>query len=278
MQAEYLETLEFFRQGGVVSLAVAATLSIMSIGSWTIMVIKAIQARRSRRSSAEFLSSFWENLSAVKPERDPVSMRRTARYNPENTDSAALALIEFAKKGCVYPNLPNADNPFARIALHGIHAAGHQDRFMMRGSGDLRSCDEFIANALRRGIDQEAIQLETGLTLLASIGSLSPFVGLFGTVCGIYHALGGIATGGRTSVDQVAGPVGEALIMTAFGLAVAMPAVLAYNSLLRDNRVLMIKIENFAHDLHDYLTVGITSRSDPTSGTTSVEPSTAVLS
>jgi biopolymer transport protein ExbB len=117
--------------------------------------------------------------------------------------------------------------------------------------------DEFIAQALRRTIRQEAMQLETGLTLLASVGSIAPFIGLFGTVWGIYHALGSIAVGGQATVDKVAGPVGEALIMTAFGLAVAIPAVLAYNALVRDNRVFMGEIETFAHDLHTYLTTGI---------------------
>ena len=117
--------------------------------------------------------------------------------------------------------------------------------------------DEFIAQALRRIIGQEAMQLETGLTLLASVGSIAPFIGLFGTVWGIYHALGTIAVGGQATVDKVAGPVGEALIMTAFGLAVAIPAVLAYNALVRDNRLLMGEMETFAHDLHTYLTTGV---------------------
>lgn len=117
--------------------------------------------------------------------------------------------------------------------------------------------DEFIAQALRRTIGQEAMHMETGLTLLASVGSIAPFIGLFGTVWGIYHALGSIAVGGQATVDKVAGPVGEALIMTAFGLAVAIPAVLAYNALVRDNRLLMGEIETFAHDLHTYLTTGI---------------------
>ncbi len=93
--------------------------------------------------------------------------------------------------------------------------------------------------------------------MLASVGSIAPFVGLFGTVWGIYHALGAIAIGGQATIDKVAGPVGEALIMTAFGLAVAMPAVLAYNTLVRDNRLLIVEIENFAHDLHTYLTIGV---------------------
>ena len=98
--------------------------------------------------------------------------------------------------------------------------------------------------------------MESGLTVLASVGSVSPFVGLFGTVWGIYHALASISMSGQATLDKVAGPVGEALIMTALGLAVAIPAVLAYNALVRGNRMLMGQIESFAHDLHILLTTG----------------------
>jgi biopolymer transport protein ExbB len=241
MQAEYLfNNLKFISQGGAVSIAVAAGLLAMSIGSWTLMVIKAIQARRLRSSSAIFLARFWQ------------------------ASSIATAMNGYLKK---------AENPFARLAIQGINAADHHKRYTTQllaervvttasngGSTALQEHsrhDEFIAQALRRVIGQEAMRLETGLTLLASVGSIAPFVGLFGTVWGIYHALGSIAVGGQATVDKVAGPVGEALIMTAFGLAVAIPAVLAYNTLVRDNRLLMGEIETFAHDLHTYLTTGV---------------------
>ncbi len=166
--------------------------------------------------------------------------------------------------------MKTAENPFARLAMQGTNAAEHHKRYTAQllakrvaadgGSTALQEHsrhDEFIAQALRRVIGQEAMRLETGLTLLASVGSIAPFIGLFGTVWGIYHALGSIAVGGQATVDKVAGPVGEALIMTAFGLAVAIPAVLAYNALVRDNRVLIGEIETFAHDLHTYLTTGV---------------------
>ncbi|MGH8556457.1 MAG: MotA/TolQ/ExbB proton channel family protein [Methylococcales bacterium] len=262
MQAEFLDTLEFISQGGAVSIAVAAILSIMSIGSWTIMVIKAIQARRLQRSSAMFLGRFWNDVSASAPGPDEPSRCRAPFYDRKETDSRPgeiPGLLQSSRTTANGRGLMKADNPFARIALQGFNAAGHPGCYPTQLQRNLRGSDELIANALRRAIDQEAIQLETGLTLLASVGSLSPFVGLFGTVCGIYHALGGIAAGGQTTVDKVAGPVGEALIMTAFGLAVALPAVLAYNSLLRDNRLLMAKIESFAHDLYSYLTTGMPS-------------------
>src|SRR5262249_28228335 len=110
--------------------------------------------------------------------------------------------------------------------------------------------------ALRQRINEAAARLEAGLTFLASVGSTAPFVGLFGTVWGIYHALMSIATAGTISIDKVAGPVGEALLMTAFGLAVAIPAVLAYNAFTRVNRLLLAQLDGFAHDLHPYVTTG----------------------
>jgi biopolymer transport protein ExbB len=115
---------------------------------------------------------------------------------------------------------------------------------------------EFVTRALRQRINEAAARLEAGLTFLASVGSTAPFVGLFGTVWGIYHALMSIATAGTISIDKVAGPVGEALLMTAFGLAVAIPAVLAYNAFTRVNRLLLAQLDGFAHDLHAYVTTG----------------------
>jgi biopolymer transport protein ExbB len=268
MQAEYLlDNLKFISQGGAVSMTIAAMLLAMSIGSWTLMVIKAMEARRLKSSSTLFLTCFWQDSS-------------------------------------MNESLKTMENPFARLAMQGINAADHHKRYTAQllakpvtataKDGGSASCDritagatakdggsaalqehsrhdEFIAQALRRIIGQEAMRLETGLTLLASIGSIAPFIGLFGTVWGIYHALGSIAVGGQATVDKVAGPVGEALIMTAFGLAVAIPAVLAYNALVRDNRVLMGEMETFAHDLHTYLTTGVPLAALQTTEITSTE-------
>ena len=109
---------------------------------------------------------------------------------------------------------------------------------------------------MRRVIDEETARLESGLTVLASVGSTAPFVGLFGTVWGVYHALINIGMSGQGTLDKVAGPVGEALIMTALGLAVAIPAVLAYNAFVRSNRMVLAELDAFAHDLFAFLTTG----------------------
>lgn len=133
------------------------------------------------------------------------------------------------------------DEAFAHLAWHAIVA-----RRMAR--------DDLLRRAMRRAIDEDAARLESGLTVLASIGSTAPFVGLFGTVWGVYHALVNIGLSGQGTLDKVAGPVGEALIMTALGLAVAIPAVLAYNAFVRTNRLLLARLDAFAHDLYAALT------------------------
>jgi biopolymer transport protein ExbB len=115
---------------------------------------------------------------------------------------------------------------------------------------------ELITRTLRQEINRTSARLEAGLTLLASIGSTAPFIGLFGTVWGIYHALLAIAASGQVQIDRIAGPVGEALVMTAAGLAVAIPAVLAYNGFTRVNRVALAELDGFAHDLLALLTTG----------------------
>jgi biopolymer transport protein ExbB len=132
------------------------------------------------------------------------------------------------------------DEPFAHLAWHAVGA---------RRKGN----DEFLTRAMRRVIDEDTARLEAGLTVLASVGSTAPFVGLFGTVWGIYHALTAIGIAGQASIDKVAGPVGEALIMTAFGLAVAVPAVLGYNWLIRRNKAAMERVRSFGADLHAVL-------------------------
>jgi biopolymer transport protein ExbB len=133
--------------------------------------------------------------------------------------------------------------PFAHLAWHALAA---------RRKGN----DEFLTRAMRRVIDEDTARLEAGLTVLASIGSTAPFVGLFGTVWAVYHALVSIGISGQGTLDKVAGPVGEALIMTALGLAVAIPAVLAYNGFVRTNRLVLSKLDAYAHDLFAVLTTG----------------------
>ena len=129
-----------------------------------------------------------------------------------------------------------ADDSFSRLASHAV---------AVRSKGD----SEFVMRAMRRVMDEETVRHEAGLTALASVGATAPFVGLFGTVWGVYHALVSVGLSGQGTLDKVAGPVGEALIMTALGLAVAIPAVLAYNAFVRTNRVVLARLDAFAHDL-----------------------------
>jgi biopolymer transport protein ExbB len=136
-----------------------------------------------------------------------------------------------------------ADEPCTHLAQHALAA---------HAKGD----EEFLTRAMRRVIDETTARLESGLTVLASVGSTAPFVGLFGTVWGVYHALVAIGLSGQGTLDKVAGPVGEALIMTALGLAVAIPAVLAYNGFVRANRLALAQLDAYAHDLYAVLTTG----------------------
>jgi len=146
--------------------------------------------------------------------------------------------------------------PFSKIALECASAAAHHQRHEGSRLVEALNRSEFIDRALRQAVSRESENLENGLTVLATVGSTAPFVGLLGTVWGIYHALTGIATSGQSSIEAVAGPVGEALIMTALGLFVAIPAVLAYNFFVRANRVTNSKFDAFAHDLHDFFATG----------------------
>jgi biopolymer transport protein ExbB len=145
---------------------------------------------------------------------------------------------------------------FARIAAAGASAVKAHEQHGARGIGAGVSQSESVTRALRSQIVRTQAGIEQGLTFLASVGSTAPFIGLFGTVWGIYHALVGLAGATQVVLDKVAGPVGEALIMTAAGLFVAIPAVLAYNALTRGNRIVLVQLDGFAHDLHAYLTTG----------------------
>ncbi|NOT65487.1 MAG: MotA/TolQ/ExbB proton channel family protein [Methylotenera sp.] len=148
------------------------------------------------------------------------------------------------------------DNAFANLAAEGLEAQRSAGSFGAQKIAVAGGLSEFMTRAVRNGIDQESARSENGLTILASAGSASPYVGLFGTVWAIYHALVNIGMSGQGTLDKVAGPVGEALIMTAIGLAVAIPAVFAYNAFNRRNRMWLAKLDAFAHDLFVMLTVG----------------------
>ncbi len=143
------------------------------------------------------------------------------------------------------------NHPQGRLAQAGLSAARHHARYP--GQSDL---DGFVSRALNQAIGAEGIALEQGMTVLASIGSTAPFVGLFGTVWSVYHALTALGVSGQPTIDKVAGPVGEALIMTGAGLAVAIPAVVAYNLFARANRLWLAELEAFAYHLHAFLISG----------------------
>jgi biopolymer transport protein ExbB len=219
MQNGYeFNSLEFISAGGPISIAVALILLAMSVASWYLMVAKSIQMLRARTMLANYARQFW----------------------------AASSLAKAVKL--------EGNHAMSRLATRALAAAEHHQTHATHEGAVSR--DEFIARAMNRSLAEENAQLEKGLTVLASVGSVSPFVGLFGTVWGIYHALASISQSGQATLDKVAGPVGEALIMTAFGLAVAIPAVLAYNMLVRGNRNLIGQVEHFGDELHTLLTTG----------------------
>ncbi len=191
-------SVAFITDGGPVSIAVALILLVMSVASWYLIIVKTMQAVRVRRASSNYNQHFWA------------------------APSLEVALRQHG-----------AGLPISRLAVQAVEAAEHHQRHAAKRPADVCSQDEFIARCMNQAMAQESARMESGLTVLASVGSVSPFVGLFGTVWGIYHALASISVSGQATLDKVAGPVGEALIMTALGLAVAIPAVLAYNALVR---------------------------------------------
>ncbi len=175
-------------------------------------------------------------------------MRRAARqidqfWSAHSLDEAIALLKPLDREGLFVPLAAGAAAAVQAPSSEGTLAA-QTDR------------SDLLTRALRQRINEAAARLESGLTFLASVGSTAPFIGLFGTVWGIYHAMINIASTGTIAIEKVAGPVGEALIMTAFGLAVAIPAVLAYNAFTRVNRIILAQLDGFAHDLHAFLTVG----------------------
>jgi len=207
----------------------------LSVASWYLIVTKTLANYQAGRRAGAFLEQFWAAESLQ-------DMRNALRQQPRDNAFAELA----------YQALEAANNN--QHGLHKLAAAG--------GLG------EFLTRVLRNGIDQEASRVEQGLTIMASAGSASPYIGLFGTVWGIYHALVNIGISGQGTLDKVSGPVGEALIMTALGLAVAIPAVLAYNGFTRRNRVWLARLDAFAYDLYALLTVGEKAGSPAAEGRT----------
>jgi len=206
----------------LVQKAVAMLLVIMSAMSWYVIVMKGMTLLRLQRLAKHSRETFWQSRSV-----------------PEGLE--ALGDVEAS--------------PFASLVQAGMDASSHHLHNEGKLCGSMGR-NEWIASALRASIDDSNAKLQTGLSVLASVSSTAPFVGLFGTVWGIYHALVAIGVAGQASLDKVAGPVGEALIMTALGLAVAIPAALGYNTLVRGNKTLVAQLNRFGFDLHAFFLTG----------------------
>jgi biopolymer transport protein ExbB len=215
----------FWTQGDAVSHSVAIVMLLMSVASWYIIIGKLIGQLRSRNSISVAMQSFW------------------------NAGSRAQALETIRGQ--------DRTGVFALVATDAVLAAQAWEEKSAGGTGPGVDASEFIGRTLQQSTVLAQARVERGLTFLASVGSTAPFVGLFGTVWGIYHALVGLSGATQVVLDKVAGPVGEALIMTAAGLFVAIPAVLAYNAFTRANRLVLAQLDGFAHSLHAYLVAGV---------------------
>ncbi len=200
-----------WRQGDFVSKGTLIILVIMSVGSWYIGIVKVFEQHKLMRNAKEADEKFWKSKSV---------------------EEGVKSLDE--------------DSAFRFVAEKGSLAAQHHGGTLTE-EVDLNA---WVAMSVQRAIDVISNRLQNGLAFLATVGSTAPFVGLFGTVWGIYHALTAIGIAGQASIDKVAGPVGEALIMTAFGLAVAVPAVLGYNWLVRRNKAAMELVRHFGGGVH----------------------------
>ena len=212
-----------WEEGDFVSKGTLIILSLMSMGSWYILITKLIDQAKIMKQSKETQAKFWKASSIA-------------------AGSATL------KEG----------SPFRFIAETGTKATAHHDGALLEQI-DLST---WVTMSIQRAVDKVQSRLQDGLSFLATVGSTSPFIGLFGTVWGIYNALTAIGMSGNASIDKVAGPVGEALIMTAFGLFVAVPAVLGYNWLVRRNKSAMEDVRSFSADVHSVLISGAMSTSE----------------
>ncbi len=207
-----------WKGGDFVARGTLMILVIMSMSSWYVLVTKVFEQAKLFRQAKETRKGFW-----------------TAASMP-----AGMATL---KDG----------SAFRYIAHAGVKATEHHEG-SLTATIDLHT---WVTMSIQRAVENVQNRLQDGLALLATVGSTAPFIGLFGTVWGIYHALTAIGIAGQASIDKVAGPVGEALIMTAMGLAVAVPAVLGYNWLVRRNKVAMEQVRAFSSDLHSVLISGV---------------------
>ena len=210
-----------WEQSDYVGKGVFVILGVMSLWSWWVMINKWLDQRSLRKIATEAEKNFW------------------------NSGSLQEGLTKL--KGKV--------NPFRDIAEDGIKAVEHHRKNAQDVTSNIDLAD-FVSTSVQKRADMLQSSLQRGMVVLASVGATAPFVGLFGTVWGIYHALISISIAGQASLDKVAGPIGEALIMTAIGLAVAVPAVLGFNALTRGNKNLIERVNYFSHDVQSALVAG----------------------
>lgn len=214
----------FLGHSDAVGRTLLGILVLMSLISWVLIVTKGVAQFARQRRSRVFLNFFW------------------------NASSLDAVQNEIASDG--------AQDPFSHLTAHAMQARAHHAKYGAARLQDAGSEQDFLTRTIKKVLDEETLELESGLAVLATIGATAPFVGLFGTVWGVYHALLAIGQTGSSSLDQIAGPVGEALIMTGIGLAVAIPAVMGYNWLTRSNRVMAAKLDAFAFELFTFLSTG----------------------
>ena len=220
----------FLTQTDAVARFLLVVLVVMSVASWALIVSKSAAQWLRRSRGEKFLRLFW------------------------NATSLEAVQHEIATHG--------VRDPFAHLTAHAMHAQAHHARYGAAKLEEAGSAQDFLTRTIKKVLDEETMRLESGLSVLATVGATAPFVGLFGTVWGVYHALVAIGMSGAGTLDKVAGPVGEALIMTGLGLAVAIPAVMGYNALVRSNRVLTARLDAFAHELFTFLSTGQSLRAD----------------
>jgi biopolymer transport protein ExbB len=215
--------INLWTEGDAVTRFVALLLLAMSLASWIVIILKSLNFFTAQKQAGR-IEAFWRSPN--------VAGGLQALGNEEN-------------------------NPFRTLAMRGEEALSHLNARTSKPELRLElDKSDWVTRSLQNTIDDATAELQSGMAILASVGSTAPFVGLFGTVWGIYHALMQIGMAGQATIDKVAGPIGEALIMTALGLAVAIPAVLGYNALVRGNKAVVTRMNRFAHDLHALLMTG----------------------
>jgi biopolymer transport protein ExbB len=207
-----------------ISLTILLILLFMSILTWYLIIIKTLQLGFIYWQARKISNLFWNN------------------------SSLAPLMIHLSQT--------QLHDPFTQLTLQALNAAIYYEKRLAKNLTTLCNQNEFLSRQLRRAMTEETARLESGLSILATISSTAPFMGLLGTVLGIYDALMAISVKGTASLETVAAPVGEALIMTAGGLAVAIPAVLGYNALIRGQKAFLNKLNSFAHDLQTCLNTG----------------------